>query len=112
MNRIFVINDKRYTAKPFNFNTVCDLEESGISIQELTKKPMAMARAYFALCAGLDKTRAAEEIEQHVIHGGKFDELYNVMGEEMNESDFFQALNQKTDEETQTVEIEKAQKAK
>ena len=29
MSRFFTINDKRYQAKPFDFNTVCDLEDNG-----------------------------------------------------------------------------------
>lgn len=112
MGRFFTINGKRYTAKPFDFNTVCDLEDNGVSLQEMSKKPMSMARAYFALCFNGDKERAGNEIQEHVKAGGNFNELYTVMGEEMNDSDFFQALNQRTDEETQTVENEKTQKSK
>lgn len=104
--RYFTINEKRYAAKPFNFNTVCNLEDNGVSIQEMTKKPMSMARAYFALCANLDKDKAGEEIEKHVEKGGTFNDLYTAMGEEMSESDFFQALNKKTSEETTTMEME------
>jgi hypothetical protein len=112
MGRFFTINGKRYTAKPFDFNTVCDLEDNGVSLQEMSKKPMSMARAYFALCFNGDKERAGNEIQEHVKAGGNFNELYTVMGEEMNDSDFFQALNKGTGEETQTLENEKAPKSK
>ncbi len=102
--RTFVINGKRYNAKPFDFNTVCNLEDNGVPLSEMTKKPMSMVRAYVALCMNGNKEKAGEEIQAHVIGGGNFNDVYNVMGEEMNESDFFQALNKKTDEEDPEME--------
>ena len=110
MSRFFTINDKRYQAKPFDFNTVCDLEDNGVSLAEMTKKPMSMARAYFALCLNGDKEKAGNELQEHVKHNGNFNELYTVMGEEMNDSDFFRALNQKEEEETPAVEGKKDKK--
>ena len=110
MARFFVINGKRYTAKPFDFNLVCDLEDSGVSLTEMSKKPMSMARAYFALCFNGDKVTAGKEIEAHVKTGGNFNELYEAMGAEMNESDFFQALNQKADEDAQEKSEETTEK--
>lgn len=106
--RTFTINGKRYNAKPFDFNTVCDLEDSGVSLTQMRQKPMSMVRAYFALCFNGSTEDAGKEIQAHVISGGKFDDLYEVMGAEMNESDFFQALNQKEEQDTQ----ESAQKEK
>lgn len=106
MSRFFTINGKRYVAKPFDFNTVCDLEDNGVPLQEMAKKPMSMARAYFALCFNGDKEKAGLEIQAHVMAGGNINELYTVMGEEMNESDFFQALNQTEGEETPEMEGE------
>ena len=110
MSRFFTINDKRYQAKPFDFNTVCDLEDNGVSLAEMTKKPMSMARAYFALCFNGDKEKAGIEIQEHVKKGGNFNDLYTVMGEEMNESDFFRALNQKEEQEAPAVESKKGAK--
>lgn len=105
--RTFVINGKRYTAKPFDFNTVCDLEDNGVSLSEMSKKPMSMARAYFALCFNGSKEDAGREIEAHVKAGGDFTTLYQTMGDEMNESDFFQALNKKETEEAPETEEKK-----
>lgn len=105
--RTFVINGKRYNAKPFDFNTVCDLEDNGVSLSEMSKKPMSMARAYFALCFNGSKEDAGREIEAHVKAGGDFTTLYQTMGDEMNESDFFQALNKKETEEAPETEEKK-----
>lgn len=110
--RTFTINGKRYNAKPFDFNTVCDLEDSGVSLKEISKKPMSLARAYFAICLNGDTEKAGQEIQAHVLNGGTLEEIYTVMGEEMNDSDFFQALNQKEEQETQTVESEEKKKTK
>lgn len=112
MTRTFVINGKRYTAKPFDFNTVCDLEDNGVSLAEMSKKPMSMARAYFALCFKGTKEDAGKEIEEHIKTGGDFNDLYKAMGDEMNESDFFQALNKAKDEETPEMENQETKKAK
>ena len=102
--RTFTINGKRYNAKPFDFNTVCDLEDNGVALIEMQKKPMSMARAYFALCFNGSKEDAGKEIEAHVKAGGNFNDLYSVMGDEMNDSDFFQALKKAEDEEAPKTE--------
>ena len=106
--RTFTINGKLYKAKPFDFNTVCDLEDNGVSLAEMTKKPMSMARAYFALCFNGSKEDAGKEIQEHIKNKGNFNDLYAVMGEEMNESDFFQALKQDETEETPETETKKS----
>ena len=73
---------------------------------------MSMVRAYFALCYKGDKEAAGKEIQAHIIAGGDFSDLYKVMGEEMSESDFFQALNKKENEETQEIPEQTEKKAK
>lgn len=112
MERFFTINGKRYVAKPFDFNTVCDIEDNGVSLAEMQQKPMSMVRAYFALCFKGSKENAGKELQAHILAGGKFDDIYEVMGEEMNESDFFQALNQGTEEENPEEKTEDTPKEK
>lgn len=101
--RTFTVNGKRYTAKPFDFNTVCDLEDNGVSLTQMRDKPMSMVRAYFALCFEGPKDDAGKEIQAHIISGGNLEELYKAMGDEMNDSDFFQALSKNQTEETTEV---------
>ena len=110
--RTFTVNGKVYTARPFDFNTICDLEDNGVSISQMRDKPMSMVRAYFMLCFNGSKEEAGKEIQAHVIAGGDFNAIYDAMGAEMNDSDFFQALNKKEDEETQEVQSEKTPKSK
>ena len=102
MNR-FTINGVVYNAPKFDFNTVCDFEEAGISIAEAKKKPTSMIRAYFALLFDGDKDAAGKELEKHMVSGGSFEELTNAMIKEMNESDFFRALTKRTETEDQSA---------
>lgn len=107
MNR-FTINGVVYDAPKFDFNTVCDFEEAGISIAEAKKKPTSMIRAYFALLFDGDKDAAGKELETHMINGGTFEELTNAMIKEMNDSDFFRALTTRT--KTENPSAKKAKK--
>lgn len=108
MERLFVINKKRYVAKPFDFNMLCDLEDMGVSLEQAQSKPMSMIRAYFSICVGKGKEYAGAEMQEHMINGGSFDELVEAMSGEMNDSDFFQRLNKKKTENN-TEDTEKKQ---
>ena len=108
----YTINGKKYAAKPFDFNTVCELEANGVPLTQMKDKPMSMVRAYLALCLNGNVEEAGKEIQSHILAGGNFNDIYTVMGEEMNDSDFFRALNQNQDEETTTVETETVKKTK
>jgi len=98
--KTFKINGKTYTAKGFDFNMVCDLDDLGISIDSLGSKPMSLTRAYFSLCAEMSIEDAGKEIEKHVISGGSLDPLADVMRDAIENSDFFRTLNQTTETET------------
>ncbi|MBR1631361.1 MAG: hypothetical protein IJ680_05850 [Paludibacteraceae bacterium] len=92
----FEINGKRYNAPKFNYNAICALEEAGVPIQDMKKKPAATARAYFSLCFDGDKDQAGAEIEAHMIAGGSLESLMTAMAKEIDESDFFRAINKST----------------
>lgn len=91
MKQMFTVNNKRYVAKPFDFNMLCDLEDMGVTIEQAKDKPMSMVRAYFAICTEKGKEYAGNEIQAHMIAGGTLDAVVDAMGEEMNNSDFFKA---------------------
>ena len=91
MNNI-TINGVTYVAKPIDFNMLCDLEDLGVNISSMGNNTMSTARVYFALCSGLDKVSAGNELQKHIVNGGDFNELVTAMLKEMDESDFFQAM--------------------
>ncbi len=92
VTRNITINGKTYPAKEFDFNLVCDMQEMGISLQDAKKSPMPLVRAYAALCMGGDKDAAGAQLEEHFANGGSLEELVQVMGEKMENSDFFHSL--------------------
>lgn len=98
--RMFVVNGKEYKARAFDFNTVCDLEDMGVSMEEMDNKPLSMIRAYFQLCAGTGKVEAGKLLEAHMINGGKMEDIVKAMSDEMEASDFFQALKTKAEADT------------
>lgn len=103
--RTFTINGKLYRAKPFTFNTLADLEDMGINLEQMQKKPMSAIRAYFALCAGGDAEYAGGEIQAHMIAGGTLDAISEAMAGELNDSDFFRSLSTpKKESETESGE--------
>ena len=113
MTKIFSINGRTYQAKEFDFNLLCDLEDQGLSLEDIEKKPMSLIRSYFMFCSGLSKEDAGKEIEAHIGKGGEFVDVVNVMGEMMNESGFFRSLNKRATEgegETST-QSQKSKKA-
>ena len=98
MTKTFEVNGRIYKAKDFNFNLLCDLEEQGLSLEEVDKKPMSLVRVYFMFCSGLSKENAGLEIESHVANGGEFTDIVNIISEQMQDSGFFRSLNKKTEE--------------
>lgn len=99
-----IINGREYKTRSFGFNEVCELEEVyGIGLEEFQKKPMPFLRAYIAMSTGLPKEVAGNEIEQHLIKGGKLEDMLSAIAKELEESGFFRALAQ-----MQTTEITEA----
>lgn len=101
--RTFTINGKTYKAKHFDFNLLCDMEDMGVSVGEKSKN-LSMLRAYLAICAGKDNEFAGQEISQHVISGGSLEGAFDALKKEMELSDFFQALQKTTEQETPMLE--------
>ena len=109
----FEIDGVTYTAKPFDFAMVCDLEEYGVSISSANKAGMSFVRAYFAICADIEKDEAARRIQNHMVKGGNLEGITSALTKEMNDSDFFHALsnkNKQTEEENHTESETEAKK--
>lgn len=85
----FTINGVVYTAKEFDFNMVCDLEDMGIALDQANKKMLSTSRAYFAICAGITSDEAGLLLQAHVVNGGSFESLMEAMAKEMDNSGFF-----------------------
>ena len=106
----FSVNGVTYTAKPFDFDLICDLEDMGVPIERIDKMPMSLIRAYFAICAGTEPHIASTWIQAHMAKGGKLDDITEPMAKEMNESDFFRSLGK--GEETEAPKKERKPRTK
>lgn len=95
--KVFTVNGKKYPVKEFDFNMVCELEDMGVSIDDLGKKPMGILRAYVGICMDMDKDGAGKEIEAHMTNGGNFEEILEIISYEVENSGFFRSLS-KTEE--------------
>lgn len=109
--KTFEVNGKQYKGKGFDFNLVCDLEDMGVSLDDMRNKNLSLIRAYFGICAGLDREKAGAELQAHLISGKKFESITDVMSDEMEKSDFFRALSKTAETEDTEVETEKKPKA-
>lgn len=109
MRRI-VINGREYTAKPFDFNMICDLEDLGVSIEDIERKPVSIVRAYAGLCMGKTAKESGLEIQEHLLNGGSFDDIMKVISKEMEESDFFRNLGKSEKKKAPAYQGKKKQK--
>lgn len=110
--RQFTINGKTYNAVRFEIGTVCDLEDYGISLDNMFERSTSLIRAYIGICSGRGKAYANQEMQAHIINGGNFDEINEVIVKEITESDFFQKILERAQETTaeETTEEEKPKK--
>lgn len=102
--KTFEVNGKQYKGKEFDFNLVCDLEDMGVTLEDMQKKNLSLIRGYFGLCAGLDRDEAGAELQAHLVSGKKFESLNEAMSDAMEKSDFFRALGKTAETEDATVE--------
>lgn len=98
----FTINGKVYFAKELDFEYLVMLDKNGVSVSNVTG--VAAINCFLAYCSGMDETRAAKEISQHVINGGKLGDVVEIYAKKLEESDFFRALMEQTTEPQEEVE--------
>ena len=109
MERIFNFNGKAYKAVPFNFNTICDLEGYGVSLGDISEKPVSTVRAYFALCGHMSVDEAGAELEAGIVNGEAMNGIMDVMQEQIADSGFFHAINKTAEATPQESEEQEAE---
>lgn len=92
------------------FNTICQLEDMGVSLGE-DRKTMSMLRGFVAIGLGETPDEAGADIEKFIENGGDITELVKVMSDAMENSGFFQALAKKANTGKATVQEVPAKKA-
>ena len=106
-----LLNGKVYQAKEIDFNYICMLEVEGIEFSRIGTGFFNMLKVYVAYCMDVEPEYAGEEINKHVMNGGKLTEITNTLSEKLETSDFFRAISEKTDS-TETSETPKKTRTK
>lgn len=88
-----IINGKEYKVKEISFNTMCELEDNGVSITDMDKKPFSVIRGFLAVIMGVDNNTAGKELNEHIKNGGSIEELATEISKLVENSGFFQAMN-------------------
>ena len=110
--KTFTLNGNEIVAKEINFNLLADFDDFGVSIEDASAKPLVFMRAYVACCLGKSIEDAGNEINGHIVNGGDFGNIMEVMNAMLEESDFFRALQDKPTEVQETTATSKAKKSK
>lgn len=112
MTKLFTVNGKSYRAKEFDFNFLCDLEDQNLSLEDIDKKPMSLIRSYLAFSANISKEEAGKEIEAHLEGGGKFNDIVEIMSEQMQDSGFFRSISKDKEEDASATSPKSAKSKK
>lgn len=114
------INNKTYNVPELKIGHYTKMEEQGFSVIEAFQKGQMFLVAMGFTCAitGLDREAAEELLNQHVLGGGKIQDISNAFAKAVSESDFFKrmlGLNKKaekkeeTEKATEGTEVETAE---
>lgn len=87
----FTLNNKIYETKEINFESIVILEGMGLNIMNIEKQIFTTISALVAYHCEMELSEACKEIEDHIIHGGKMDDLIPLM-KDFAKSDFFQKM--------------------
>lgn len=94
------INNKKYDVPELTFRDFVTMEEQGFSVIEAFRKRsiFLIAMGFVCVVADCDRDEAERLIEQHVLGGGKLEDIYAAFGEAVDKSAFFKKMLGLTDE--------------
>lgn len=106
------INGKNYMVPQMGFQEMAAMEniaETSIITVFQRQQVFVLAEAFVGVVAGCDKEEAGRLCEQHILGGGRLDDIYTAFTEAVNESGFFKKLlgaenNQKNMKKSQQTE--------
>ncbi|MDR0287862.1 MAG: hypothetical protein LBI03_09215 [Clostridiales bacterium] len=100
------VNGKAYKFPELTFNSMCELEDMGISLTDLEQKPMTVIRGFLALAMG-DIETVGKELESHIANGGNFEEILSEITKAVQNSGFFRAFTSSKDKRNPAGESKK-----
>ena len=103
----FKINGKTLTAKPVDFGMMVELEDRGITAEEIASKKFRLVKVYVALCAGCSDEEAVALINEDPQ---ALPMVLEAFMKEVDASGFFQKLNAGAETENATVPTKASKK--
>lgn len=91
----YIINNKKYNSKEFDFAALIKLEECGVKMDDLqdVSKPLTLIVGVAAWIMDCSKEEATRQINEHIKNGGKLSDVTKML-ESLENSDFFKkAMN-------------------
>ena len=91
MDNYVTINGREYRIPEMDFETVCQLEENGISLLSMNEKNpkiATMIRAFVAWIMDVTPQRASAEIQEHIQNGGNIMDLLTAITTALETSGF------------------------
>lgn len=97
MDNYVTINGREYRIPEMDFETVCQLEENGISLlgmSEKNPKIATMIRAFVAWIMDVPTQMASAEIQEHIRNGGNIMDLLTAITTALETSGFSKGSRQ------------------
>lgn len=101
MSKEIEICGKTYPAAEITFGTVREMSRMGVNFSSLNDDLFGLVSAYVRVSTRLSQAAVDELLQRHIVGGGDFNSVLDAFKEELDKSDFFQALakTDKTDTE-------------
>lgn len=112
MDYTFTINNVTYAVHDFDFNTIAELEEVGISAGRLVSPTPNVLRGLLAVNGHMTMEQAGEELTEHIVAGGDFEEMIEALAKSLENSDFFLKLLKSGQEEMEKQKEEQVPEEK
>lgn len=88
------VNGKEYDAPVLNFGAMCKLEKFGLSIGDLSSRPLGFLAGFVGLAIGEDLAGGQAAIDEHLENGGSLDDLTNALNKAVEASGFFKQMEE------------------
>lgn len=89
------INGKNYNVPQLGFRDMAAMEniaETSIITVFQKQQVFVLAEAFVGAIVGCEKEEAGRLCEQHILGGGKLEDIYKAFSDAVNESGFFKKL--------------------
>lgn len=92
------INGTEYTTPVLTFANLCKLEDWGLTVSDMSKRPLGFLAAFVAIAVGGDLEDGKSAIEKHIEGGGTIVAISDELSQAVDNSGFFKMENQMKEE--------------